>query len=467
MDKKSAIPDYEVLDALIEEVKRVLKKKGARTSLRKYVIRNIILSILFLAAMSCKTTSPASPTFKITPALSTIVFQGTVDCNMAEVWIGDTFRIFSGKQGEDPVWGYADQLRFASGTDANSVFATKWEDYEKPLIPSNVGPLEDGLHGAVWFETVYQDSRDQSGKTLYALYNYENYPTNFPYNAETGEGYILKDWPEGLLGDTTLAAVCRIGIMKSTDGGRSWDNKGIILEDKQPRMILKPNNTAICFAGGVGDPSAVVSGNYLYVFYGEYGYPGVFDTATYNSVTEWAAQCISAARIGLDELDSPAGKAKRWDGKAFTIPYDGAGKPVTSLQLQLNNGGGPVSSVSSEYFWGPSVSWNTYLECWVMLMARAKPPRWGGSSVYISFNYNRDLGEAFNSQQWSEPKFLLDKPGDIVWYPSFQPGSTEEDIREKYTCLRTGKKGRLYFKHFPKGQRDRYISEYEIEFFKP
>jgi hypothetical protein len=420
----------------------------------------------FFSLSACISHNSSAPSFKLIPARKTIFFKGTVDCNMAETWIKDTFRIFSGKYGEDPVWGRADVLRYASGSNADSVFNTAWEHYKKPVIPANVKPEEDGLHGAVWFETVYKDTSDNSENTLYALYHNENYPLNFPYRPETGEGYQMKNWPVGLLGDTTEAAVCRIGIMKSSDAGRTWSDKGIILEDKQPRMILKPDNTSVDFAGGVGDPSAVVSGNYLYVFYSEYGYPGSYEETTYNPATEWTGQCISVARIPLTELENPAKKAKRWDGKSFTIPYDGIGTPIASLQIPLAEGGGPASSATSKYYWGPSVSWNTYLRSWVLLMAKAERPKWGGSSVYISFNRHKDLGDALNSQEWTKPLLLLDKPGDILWYPSLQPTGSQTDIRDKNTCLRIGQKARLYYKHFPKGSTDRYLSEYEIEFIK-
>jgi hypothetical protein len=74
------------------------------------------------------------------------------------------------------------------------------------------------------------------------------------------------------------------------------------------------------------------------------------------------------------------------------------------------------------------------------------------------------LGEGHNSQDWSEPQLLLEKKGDVIWYPSLQPTSKPEDIRNRYTCLRMGKRARLYYKYFPKNERDRYLSEYEIEF---
>jgi hypothetical protein len=428
-------------------------------------MKNFIIPLFILTLFSCRLQSPSQSSFKLIPASKTIYFKGNVDCNMAETWIKDTFRIFSGKQGEDPVWGYADQLRFASGSNADSVFNTAWKDYEKPGIPENADRFEDGLHGAVWFETIYKDVNDKSDKTLYALYHNENYPSNYPYRPETGEGYLPENWPVGLLGDTTLAAVCRIGIMKSVNAGRTWFDKGIILEDKQPRMILRPHNTSVDFAGGVGDPSAIVSGDYLYIFYSEYGYPGIYDPGGYDPEKEWSGQCISIARIPLKELDSPSRSAKRWDGNNFTIPYDGIGQPIKVLQIPVEKGGGPTSSATAKYYWGPSVSWNSYLRSWVLLMAKAEAPKWAGSSIFISFNKHKDLEEGLNSQDWSVPELLLDKPGDVIWYPSLQPGSDREDVSKKNTSLQMGKKGRLYYKHFPKNKTDRYLSEYEIEFF--
>ena len=404
------------------------------------------------------------PQFKLIPS-EKFTFNNFVDCNMAEAWVADTFRIFPGKYGEDTVWGGARDLKFASGKNSNEAFQSRASNFTEPQLPPNAPIGSHGLHGAVWFETIFQDSSDPSGRKLYAVYHNENYPENFPYDAATGKGYKNQNWPEGLRGSTSPAAVCRIGIMKSTDGGHSWENKGIFLEDLQSRLILKQHNTSKTFAGGVGDPSAVASDGYLYLFYGEYGYPGVYNEKDFDPAKEWRGQCISVARIALPDLDDPEGKAKRWDGKGFNADYNSVGAPITSLQIPKAQGGGPASSGTAGFYWGPSVSWNDYLNCWVMLMGKATGPSWAGNSVFISFNNNRDLGEGSNSQQWTTPQLLLNKPGLTLWYPSLQPQSSTDDVSNKRTCLRLGKKARLFVKgNAP--DKSEYSSDWIVEFEK-
>jgi len=391
------------------------------------------------------------------------LFRSFVDCNMASVWIGDTFRIFPGKYGEDPLWGDSHELKYASGLTVDEVFRKNQSEFIEPVMPVNVKPGSPGLHGAVWFETLYQDQADSTGKTLFALYHNENYPSTLPYDSVTGQGYIDKNWPQGLRGPETKTAVCRIGIMKSTDGGRSWSDRGIILEDLQPRLILRPFNTGINFAGGVGDPSAVANGKYLYIFYGEYGYPGVYEEKQYDSLKEWKGQCISIGRILLSDLEKPSKKAFRWNGTTFGAAGNGIGIPVNHLQIPVIQGGGPASWPWSKYFWGPSVSWNQYLNCWVMLIAKAEGPSWKGNSIYISYNHHADLGDGNNAQDWSTPRLLLKKPGHILWYPSLQPLNKTDDRKKKYTSLVLGRKARLFFKDMTADKAD-YISEYIIEF---
>jgi len=96
-----------------------------------------------------------------------------------------------------------------------------------------------------------------------------------------------------------------------------------------------------------------------------------------------------------------------------------------------------------------------------MLMAKVTGQSWIGSSVYISFNPHEDLGAGANSQAWTKPKLLFDKPGHTIWYPSLQPLNTPEDIANKHTSLRLGKRARLFFKYSDLGK---YCSEHIIEF---
>lgn len=426
--------------------------------------RSLFAAATSLLLLACTEKSDFAPRAVLIPT-EKFKFNSFVDCNMAEVWVGDTLRIFPGKYGEDPLWGYAHDLKFASGSHADEVFSRRPEEFTEPVLPPNTAPGTPGLHGAIWFETVYQSDTDASGRTLYAVYHNENYPATLPYDAATGKGYIDKKWPQGLTGPTTPASVCRIGIMKSTDGGRSWDNRGIFLEDLQPRMILKPHNNTLGFAGGVGDPSAVRSGDYLYLFYGEYGYPGVYDSATYSRDTEWSGQCISVARVAIADLDAPEGKARRWDGTGFNAAHDGIGQPITAVRVPKEEGGGAASSKEGFFQWGPSVSWNSYLNAWVMLMARAEGPWWHGGKIYISYNPHKDLGAGDNSQQWTKPVLLLDMPDRVLWYPSLQPTNSPDDVREKRTSVNLGQEARLFFKD----QHDtvaEYYSAYRVKFLK-
>ncbi len=100
-----------------------------------------------------------------------------------------------------------------------------------------------------------------------------------------------------------------------------------------------------------------------------------------------------------------------------------------------------------------------------MLMGRVEGKSWIGDKIYISFNPNKDLGIGNNSQQWTKPELLFQKPGYILWYPSLQPLDTEEDIREKNTSTRLGKRSRFFVKRI-KPEDDSYASEHIIEFEK-
>lgn len=394
-----------------------------------------------------------------------LVFGSFVDCNMATAWVGDRFRIFPGKYGEDPVWGPADELMIGEGATVGEAFALPPESFRRPVLPPNAAPGNEGLHGAVWFESIYQDPADRAGRTLYAMYHNENYPETLPFDAATGRGLSDRDWPPGLQGDESVQAVPRMGIMRSTDGGDSWTDLGIVLEDTDDRMIRLPVNRNYCFPGGVGDPSAVASGDHLYLFYGEYAYPRPWDAGTWDADVEASGQCISVARIALSDLDHPAGAARRWDGAAFAAPWDGAGAPIRSLQIPREDGGGAVSQGDQLYYWGPSVSWNEHVGAWIMLMGRVDGAFWVGDSVFVSVNPHRDLGEGDNSQQWSRPVRVLHRPGHTLWYPAFQPTDDEEDRAARRTCVRLGARARLFVKDITDAAAE-YVCELDVEFVR-
>ncbi len=391
------------------------------------------------------------------------VFGSWVDCNMSTAWVGDRFRIFPGKYGEDPVWGDGNELKIGEGATVSETFALPGEAFVHPKLPAVVKPEEEGLHGSVWFESIYQDPQDRSGRTLYSLYHNENYPSTLVYKPETGEGMSDDNWPPGLLGDDSIQAAPRIGIMKSTDGGDSWENLGIILEDRNDRMIRLPINKNYCFPGGVGDPSAIANEEYLYVFFGEYAYPEKFSAETWSSEAEASGQCVSVGRILISDLDDPTKKAKRWDGSGFNAEWNGVGQPIKSLQIPKELGGGGVSQGDELYYWGPSVSWNDEIQAWVMLLGRVDGPFWVGGQLFLSINTNKDLGSGDNSQQWSTPVEIVNRPGHILWYPSLQPDDSPESLALKRTCLNLGKYSRLWFKDMTP-EEHLYLSDFVVEF---
>ena len=152
-----------------------------------------------------------------------------------------------------------------------------------------------------------------------------------------------------------------------------------------------------------------------------------------------------------------------WDGRSFSAAFDGEGYPVSSNRIPLTEGGSTASSPWSKYFWGPSLSWNNYLKCWVMLMAKAEGSSCKGNNIYISYNKHADLSQGTNSQDWSKPKMLLKKAGHTIWYPSFQPRNNYIDRAEQYSSLNLGKRARLFFKDNTPASSE-FTSEYIVEF---
>ena len=125
------------------------------------------LGLCLFCTMACtnKTRQAGSEPKANLIATDTFFFNSFVDCNMATVWVKDTFRIFPGKYGEDPLWGESHELKFASGKTVNEVFGQPSTAFTEPAMPVNVPAGTPGLHGAVWFEALYKDPKDTNHLT--------------------------------------------------------------------------------------------------------------------------------------------------------------------------------------------------------------------------------------------------------------------------------------------------------------
>src|SRR5664279_1303706 len=98
------------------------------------------------------------------------IFNSFVDCNMATVWVGDTFRILPGKYGEDPLWGDARELKYTSGSSVDEVFSKTPGEFIEPSMPPNAPAGTKGLHGACLLYTSdaadEEDSVDLGGRRI-------------------------------------------------------------------------------------------------------------------------------------------------------------------------------------------------------------------------------------------------------------------------------------------------------------
>ena len=243
-------------------------------------------------------------------------------------------------------------------------------------------------------------------------------------------------------------------------------DRGILLEDRNERMIRLPVNRNYCFPGGVGDPSAVASGDHLYVFFGEYAYPTAWTARRVGSRRRGARRSASASRASRSTRSTLRLAAAR--GGTATASRRRGTAPVSRSRVcgsRRDAGGGAVSQGDELYYWGPSVSWNEELEVWVMLMGRVDGSFWVGDSLFLSINPHRDLGEGDNAQQWSTPVRIIHRPGHTLWYPALQPTDSPEDLAARRTCLRLGREARLFFKDMTDDEQV-YISDHRVEFFR-
>ena len=211
----------------------------------------------------------------------------------------------------------------------------------------------------------------------------------------------------------------RIGALRSTDRGQTWDDLGAILDAPSGSEACDSTNRFVL--GGVGDVTAALDAQSqdVYLYFSQYS-------------RDPASQGVAVARLAWADRDAPVGKVSVWNAGAW-LP-DGAGTPLTPAQQPFHDRAG-----TNDVFWGPSIHWNTYLDQYVMLLNRAKDDQFGQDGIYAS--YSPTLSDP---TQWSTPTRIL-AGGD--WYPQVigtEVGAgTDRRAGERARFFMTGRSTRL------------------------
>lgn len=278
--------------------------------------------------------------------------------------------------------------------------------------PDQFGPWEpkptrmvNAIDQPHWLESVWSDD----DRTLWGWYHAE---------------------PIGLVPGTTLTAP-NIGAVISTDDGATLRDLGVVLASGDP---IDPAARNGYFAGGHGDFSVIHDRQRQYFYF-------FFD----NYAGAAATQGVCLARMAFEDRKNPAGKVWKYHNGAWREA--GVGGRVTPIF--------PVKkawqAADPDALWGPSVHWNTYLNCFVMLLSHAAgEPGWSQQGIWVSF-----CADLSKPETWSTPRQILDKAGFPGWY-FFYPQVM--GLERGGTDTLAGQIARLYVGG---------LSRWEIEFVAP
>ncbi len=315
----------------------------------------------------------------------------------------------------------AETAKFPAGTDCNS--PTHWDNGIMYIFNSTGHPTrsygEDVFHLGNSKPIVYNNEVD-GGRWIEATMRDEDGTLYGWYHNEPTQGFT-----QNKVKETRLTAP-KIGAVKSSDNGATWEDLGIVLEAPADSLYLETEN--FYFAGGNGDFSVLPDADKEYIY---------FYISTYNK--DILEQGVSIARMKFADRNAPVGKATKWHQGEWNEP--GLGGHVTPIfATQGDWHGNQVDA-----FWGPSIHWNTYQKQYVILLNRAKDSRWGQEGIYVTFN-----DELSNPKGWSVPKRILEGGG---WYPQVIGLDKEKQETDKLA----GQTARYYMSG---------ISEWEIVFEK-
>ena len=295
----------------------------------------------------------------------------------------------------------ATSIKMIGAVDSNS--PAYWQDGKLYIYNSSGMPLRvEGISAARatsarpvlfnsyerirrWFESIWTDTDG----TIYAWYHFE---------------------PDGMCAGTYLTEP-QIGAAKSTDGGFTFTDLGIVITSP-----YKPHcgNTNGFFAGGSGDFSVVVDRQktFFYFYFSQYG-------------GDVSKQGVATARIAMGDRNSPVGKVRKYFNGLWDQPgLDGEATPILSARSGWDTG-------STDAFWGPSLHWNYYLQKYVMLLNHACcTDEWPQEGIYLSY-----LADPADPEKLTPPLKIADS---TAWYPQIL-GSNKTD-----TDTIAGATARLY-----------------------
>jgi hypothetical protein len=224
------------------------------------------------------------------------------------------------------------------------------------------------------------------------FYSYKSAPLWIEATYKAPDGTLYAWYHHGVflhcLGNPVSAPL--IGALRSDDDGKTFEDLGPILTSGAEPDCATHNRY---FAGGAGDFSAIADreGLYLYILYTHYG----------GDTTE---QGVSAARIALADLDSPAGQVFKYFAGQWSEP--GLGGRQSPLFPAIESWHSP----NPQSFWGPSIHWNTALNRYFILMNYSCcTPDWPAAAIY--YTSTPDLSQP---ELWTSPSLLLNGGG---WYP--------------------------------------------------
>jgi hypothetical protein len=318
-----------------------------------------------LGEIVCGDTLPRDqvPAVVLRPA-DELTFPSATDCNSPAHWNDNTLFLFNS----------AGSPRRSSGPDLFHLGNLIDCQYDRPAV------------GSRWIECTLPTSDG----TLFGWYHLE--PSGIC--PEVSAKRTAKDEPP-------LTAP-RIGAVISHNDGATWKDLGIVLE--------APPDTDNClttnkfFAGGHGDFTAALDADKEYVYF--------FFSSYYGRRAE---QGMAAARMKFADRHEPVGKVWKWhEGQWKSLGNGGRVTPIFSAQTDWHQ-------EDANAFWGAAVHWNTHLNCYVILLNRAKDWKWTQEGIYVTFN--RDLAEP---RGWMAPRKIVEGGN---WYPQvigLEKGGTDK-----------------------------------------